>query len=62
MIPLKAAFASDSLIFINKNPEIHIVVTSPQSRVSSLGQIGLKQSMPRKLLPGRFVPVGGLRA
>lgn len=62
MTPWKAAFASDSLIFINKDPEIHIVVTSPQSRVSSLGQIGLKQSIAHKLLPDSFVPVGGLRA
>lgn len=62
MMPLKAAFATDSLIFIKKIQKFILLVTSPQSRVSSLGQIGLKQSIPYKLLPDHPVPVGGLRA
>lgn len=62
MMPLKAAFASDSLIFVKKIQKFMLLVSSPENRVSSLEQIGLGQSIPHKLLPDHLVPVGGLRA
>lgn len=44
-MPLKAAFASDSLIFVKKIQKFMLLVSSLQNSVSSLGQIGHGQSI-----------------